>query len=83
MFLVPLVRVRFALLFSESLQLEKWFYVLLYIEKDCLSEKHVYQKLPILRLLFLTAENIISQSYCIEYVYCEFINVIIRVIISH
>ena len=56
---------------------------MLYIEKHCLSEKHVYQKLPVLRLLFLTAENIISQSYYIEYVYCEFINVIIRVIISH
>ena len=56
---------------------------MLYIEKHCLSEKHVYQKLPVLRLLFLTAENIISQSYYIEYVYCEFINVIIRIIIPH
>ena len=56
---------------------------MLYIEKHCLSEKHVYQTLLVLRLLFLTAGNIISQSYYIEYVYCEFINVIIRVIISH
>ena len=53
---------------------------MLYIEKHCLSEKHVYQTLLVLRLLFLTAGNIISQCY---YVYCEFINVIIRVIISH
>ena len=37
----------------------------------------------LLRLLFLTAGNIISQIYYIEYVYCEFINVIIRVITSH
>ena len=56
---------------------------MLYIEKHCLSEKHVYQTLLVLRLLFLTAGNIISQSYYIEYVYCEFINVIIRDIISH
>ena len=56
---------------------------MLYIEKHCLSGKHVYQKLPVLRLLFLTAGNIISQSYYIEYVYCEFINVIIRIIIPH
>ena len=51
---------------------------LLYIEKHCLSEKHVYQTLLVLRLLFLTAGNIISQSYYIEYVYCEFINVILE-----
>ena len=56
---------------------------MLCIEKHCLSEKHVYQKPPVLRLLFLTAGNIISQSYYTEYVYYEFINVIIRVIISH
>ena len=56
---------------------------MLYIEKHCLSEKHVYQTLLVLRLLFLTAGNTISQSYYIEYVYCEFINVIIRVIISY
>ena len=36
------------------------------IEKHCLSEKHVYQKPPVLRLLFITAGNIISQSYYIE-----------------
>ena len=57
--------------------------LMLYIDKHCLSEKNVYQTLLVLRLLFLTAGNIISQSYYIEYVYCEFINVIIRVIISH
>ena len=45
---------------------------MLYIEKHCLSEKHVYQTLLVLRLLFLTAGNIISQSYYIEYVYSEF-----------
>ena len=56
---------------------------ILYIEKHCLPEKHVYQTLLVLRLSFLTAGNIISQSYYIEYVYCEFINVIMRVIISH
>ena len=56
---------------------------MLQIEKHCLSEKYVYQTLFVFRLLFLTAGNIISQSYYIEYVYCEFINVIIRVIISH
>ena len=56
---------------------------MLYRKKHCLSEKHVHQKLPVLRLLFLTDGNIISQSYYSEYVYCEFINVIIRVIISH
>ena len=56
---------------------------MLYIEKHCLSEKHVYQTLLVLRLLFLTAGNIISQGYYIEYVYFEFINVIIGVIISH
>ena len=56
---------------------------MLYIDKHCLSEKNVYQTLLVLRLLFLTAGNIISQCYYIEYVYCEFINVIIRVIISH
>ena len=56
---------------------------MLYIEKHCLSEKDVYQTLLVLRLLFLTAWNIISQSYYIEYAYCEFINVIITVIISH
>ena len=55
---------------------------MLYIEKHCVSGKHVYQTL-VLRLLFLTAGSIISQSYYIEYVYCEFINVIIRDIISH
>ena len=54
--------------------------LMLYIDKHCLSEKNVYQTLLVLRLLFLTAGNIISQCY---YVYCEFINVIIRVIISH
>ena len=57
---------------------------MLYIEKHCLSKKkNVYQTLLVLRLLFLTGGNIISQSYYIEYVYCEFINVMIRVIISH
>ena len=56
---------------------------MLCIEKHCLSEKHVYQKPPVLRLLFLTAGNIISQSYYTEYVYNEFTNVIIRVIVSH
>ena len=56
---------------------------MLYIDKHCLSEKHVYQILLVLRLLFLTAGNIICQSYYIECVYCEFINVMIRVIISH
>ena len=56
---------------------------MLYTEKHCLSEKHVYQTLIVLRLLFLTAGSIISQSYYIEYVYCESINVIVRVIISH
>ena len=55
----------------------------LYVEKHCLSEEHVYRTLLVLRLSFLTARNIISQSYFIEYVYCGFINVIIRVIISH
>ena len=55
---------------------------MLYTEKHCLSEKHVYQTLLVLTLLFLIAGNIISQSYYIEYAYCEFINVIIRVIIS-
>ena len=54
-----------------------------HIVKHCLSEKHDYQTLFVLRLLFFTAGNIISQSYYIEYIYCEFINVIIRVIISH
>ena len=66
------------MLISNSLRKQ-----LLYIEKHCLSEKHVYHTLLVLRLLFLTAGNIISQSYYIEYVCCEFINVIIRVIISH
>ena len=56
---------------------------MLYTEKKFLSEKHVYQTFLVLRLLFLAAGDIISQSYYIEYVYCEFINVIIRVIISH
>ena len=56
---------------------------LLYIEKYCLSEKHVYQTLLVLRLLFLTAGNIISQSYYTKCAYFEFINVIIRVIILH
>ena len=56
---------------------------MLYIEKHCLSEKHVYQTLLVLRSLFLIAGNIISQSYYIEYAYSEFINVIISVIISH
>ena len=55
--------------------------MLLYIEKYCLSEKHIYQTLLVLRLLFPTACNIISRSYYIEYAYCEFINVIFRVII--
>ena len=31
---------------------------MLYIEKHCLSEKHVYQTLLVLSLLFLTAGNI-------------------------
>ena len=35
---------------------------LLYLEKHCLSEKHVYQTLLVLRLLFLTAGNIISKD---------------------
>ena len=39
---------------------------MLYIEKHCLSEKQVYQTLLVLILLFLTAGNIISQSYYIE-----------------
>ena len=56
---------------------------MLHIDKHCLSEKHVYQIPLVLRLLFLTAVNIIFQSYYNEYLYCEFINVIIRVIISH
>ena len=56
---------------------------MLCIKKHCLSEKRVYQKPPVLRLLFLIAGNNISQSYYTEYVYYEFINVIIRVIISH
>ena len=51
---------------------------MLYIERHCLSEKHVYQTLLVLRLLFLTVGDIISQSYYIEYVYCEFINVILE-----
>ena len=55
--------------------------MLLYVEKHCLSEKHVYQTILVLRLLFLTAGNIISRSNYIEYVYYKFINVIIRVII--
>ena len=55
----------------------------LYIEEHCLSGKQVSQKPPVLRLLFLTTGNITFQSYYTEYVYCEFINVIIRVIISH
>ena len=55
--------------------------MLLYKEKYCLSEKHVYQTLLVLRLLFLTAGNVISRSYYTEYVYCEYINVIFRVII--
>ena len=55
--------------------------MLLYVEKHCLSEKHVYQTILVLRLLFLTAGNIISRSNYIEYVYCKFINVIFRVII--
>ena len=59
------------------------FTYMLCIEEYCLLEEHVYQKPPLLRLLFLTAGNIISQSYYTEYVYYEFINVIIRVIISH
>ena len=54
-----------------------------YIEKHCLSRKRVYQRFLVLRLLFLTAGNIISRSFYIEYVDCEFINVIIRAIISH
>ena len=54
---------------------------MLYIEKHCLSEKHVYQTLLVLRSLFLIAGNIISQSYYIEYAYSEFITVIISVII--
>ena len=41
---------------------------MLYIDKHCLSEKHVYQTLLVLRLLSLTAGNTISQSYYIEYV---------------
>ena len=41
---------------------------MLYIEKHCLSEKHVYQTLLVLRLLSLTAGNTISKSYYIEYV---------------
>ena len=41
----------------------------LYIEKHCLSEKHVYQTLLVLRLLFLTSEDIISRSYYIEYIF--------------
>ena len=45
---------------------------MLQIEKHCLSEKYVYQTLFVLRLSFLTAGNIISQSYYIEYVYSEF-----------
>ena len=45
---------------------------MLQIEKHCLSEKHVYQTLFVLRLLFLTAGNIISQSCYIEYVCSEF-----------
>ena len=51
---------------------------MLYIEKHCLLEKHVYQTLLVLRLLFLTVGDIIFQSYYIEYVYCEFINVILE-----
>ena len=55
---------------------------ILCLEKNCLSEKDVYHKALVLRLLFVTAGDIISQSYYTEYVH-EFINVIIRVIISH
>ena len=55
-----------------------------YIERETLFiRKTFYQKPPVLRLLFLPAGDIIPQRYYTEYAYCEFINVIIRVIISH
>ena len=74
------------MIISQSNQHYGWYTLeskLLYIEKHCLSEKHVYQTLLVLRLLFLTVGNIIPQSYYIEYVSCEFVNVLISVIVSH
>ena len=62
--------------------LRYYLIIVVYTETLFLPEKDVYQTLLVLRLLFLTAWNIISHSYYIEYVYCEFIDVIIRVVIS-